>query len=309
MIELRHLRSLAALRDSGSLTRAAERLHLTQSALSHQLKELEERLGLRLFERKSRPPRFTVAGERLLALADRVLPPIRAAERDLARVRGGQSGRLHLAVECHSCFDWLMPVLEEYRRDWPQVELDISMGHSFTPLAALARREVDLVITADPAARAEIAYLPLFCYQNVLLLPPRHPLARRPWLAPRDLAGETLITYPVETARLDLFHRFLDPAGVAVERRTCELTVMILQLVASGRGLAALPQWAASPAVATGQVLAKPLGKNGLWSTLYAAVRREERELAYLDAFIEHAREGCFDKLEGLRTPPDNATA
>ena len=301
MIELRHLYSLAALRDSGSLTRAAERLHLTQSALSHQLKELEERLGLRLFERKSRPPRFSVAGGQLLALADALLPQIRAVERELTRIRGGQAGRLHIAVECHSCFDWLMPAMACYRTYWPQVELDLSMGFSFEPLSALVRREVDLVVTADPVEQAEITYQPLFSYQNVLLLPPQHRLAAQTWIEPQDIDGETLITYPVAMERLDLFRRFLAPAGVEVIRRTSELTMMILQLVASGRGLAALPQWAASQAVAAGQVVTRPLGEEGLWSTLYAAVRREEQELAFFEAFINTARETCFDTLEGLR--------
>lgn len=301
MIKLHHLHSLVALRDGGSLVRAAERLHLTQSALSHQLKELEERLGVRLFERKSRPPRFSVAGERLLALADELLPRIREAEHEIAHIRGGQAGRLHIAVECHSCFDWLMPAMETYRGYWPQVELDISMGHSFEPLPALARGEVDLVVTADPDGDEAITYQPLFSYQNVLLMPQRHRLAGQAWIAPEDLAGETLITYPVESERLDIFRRFLNPAGVAVERRTSELTVMILQLVASGRGVAALPQWAASQAVTTGQVIARPLGQNGLWSTLYAAVRREEQKLAYVESFVDSARESCFGALEGLR--------
>ncbi len=301
MIKLHHLQSLSALRAAGSLARAAERLHLTQSALSHQLKELEGQLGVQLFERKSRPPRFSVAGERLLLLADEVLPRIIEAERELAHLRSGQAGRLHIAVECHSCFDWLMPALERYRGYWPRVELDLSLGHSFEPLSALVRGEVDLVITADPDESEAIAYQPLFSYQNLLLLAPHHPLASAPWLTPQQLAGETLITYPVSSGRLEIFRRFLDPAGVVVTRRSSELTVMILQLVASGRGVAALPQWAASQAVAAGQVVARPLGKEGIWSTLYVAVRREERQLAYLEAFIAGARESCFELLEGLR--------
>ncbi len=301
MIELRHLHTLIALRDTGTLTGAAEQLHLSQSALSHQLKDLEERLGLGLFERKSRPLRFSLPGERLLALADTVLAEVRAAEQQLAHLRDGRSGRLHIAVECHSCFDWLMPALDSYRGYWPQVELDLSMGYGFEPLSALVRREVDLVVTADPAEGVEISYLPLFRFQNVLLLSTHHQLAARDWIEPPDLAGEVLITYPVDTGRLDLFRRFLDPAGVVVARRTSELTVMILQLVASGRGLAVLPQWAASQAIAAGLVIARPLGRCGLWSVLHAAVRREDRQRAYLEAFIDNARQTCFGALEGLQ--------
>ena len=301
MIEWRHLRSLAALRDSGNLTTAAERLHLTQSALSHQLKELEERIGAKLFERKSRPLRFTLAGERLLNLADQVLPQVRAAERDLARLRDGRAGRLHLVIECHSCFDWLMPALDAFRALWPEVALDISMGYGFEPLPALARGQIDMVITADPLPGEGVRYQPLFRYQNVLLLPVGHPLAAKSWIAPADLAGETLITYPVEVERLDLFSRFLMPAGVTVERRTSELTLMIVQLVASGRGLTTLPQWAVTQATASGQLTTRPLGEQGLWSTLHAAIRAEDHEVAYLSEFIEMARSKCFATLEGLR--------
>ena len=95
----------------------------TQSALSHQFAELEERLGLQLFVRKTRPVRFTSAGLRLLQLADLMLPQLRSAERDLARLAGGTAGRLHMAIECHSCFQWLMPTIDQFRDAWPEVEL------------------------------------------------------------------------------------------------------------------------------------------------------------------------------------------
>lgn len=306
MINRRHLESLAMLRETGSLVRAAERLHLSQSALSHQFREIEERLGVVLFERKSRPPKFSVAGERLLVLADEVLPRLREAEREVAKIRDGQSGRLHIAVECHSCFDWLMPALESYRDHWPAVELDLAMGHAFDPLGALAAGEVDLVITADPVDHAMLSYHPLFSFQQVLVMPRDHPLRSRQWIEPADFTGQTLITYPVDSDRLDVYHRFLDPAGVTPQRRNIEMTLMILQLVASGRGVAALPQWVASDALAAGQVEARPLGRDGLWSSLHAAIRRTDRELAYLDAFVDGARSACFDELQGLR-PVDTA--
>jgi len=118
-LEVRHLRTLAALRDTGSLVEAAERVFLTQSALSHQIKDLEDRLGGPLFVRKTRPVRFTSVGQRLLRLADEVLPLMHGAERDLERLSGGAAGRLHMAIECHSCFQWLLPAIDTYREQWP----------------------------------------------------------------------------------------------------------------------------------------------------------------------------------------------
>ena len=125
MLELRHLNTLLAIREAGSLVEAAERLHVTQSALSHQLKDLEHRLGVALIVRRTRPIRFTPAGQRVLELARQVLPRVRRTETELRRLAAGRSGRLHIAIECHSCFQWLMPALDRFREGWPEVELDL----------------------------------------------------------------------------------------------------------------------------------------------------------------------------------------
>ncbi|MDI5892428.1 LysR family transcriptional regulator [Halomonas rhizosphaerae] len=302
MLELRHLRTLVALRDAGSLVEAAERVHLTQSALSHQIKDLEERLGSPLFLRKTRPVEFTRAGTRLLTLAEQVLPLVRMAERDLARLAGNEQGRLHMAIECHSCFQWLMPTIDHFRNHWPEVEIDIPGGHHFDPLPALAREQLDLVITADPQPLPGIHYEPLFRYEGLLAVARQHPLAGRPFVTPEALAEETLITYPVEHSRLDVFTQFLDPAGVRPkEVRTAELTIMMMQLVASGRGVCALPNWALTEYLERDYVKAVPLGEKGVWSTLFAAIREETRGAPWMDDFLRTARETSFAVLEGIR--------
>jgi LysR family transcriptional regulator for metE and metH len=303
MLELRHLRTLQALQQSGSLSAAADRLHVTQSALSHQLKELEQRLGLPLFERKSRPLRFTEAGRRLLALADEVLASVQRAEQALWQLAGGRAGRLYLAIECHSCFDWLMPAVERFREGWPEVELDFSAGFHFEPLPALAAGELDLVVTADPQPLKGITYLPLFRYESLLIAAPGHALAARERIEPADLADQVLITYPVERRRLDVFTRFLEPAGVEPAAvRTAELTLMMVQLAASGRGVACLPNWAVSDYRERGLIAARPLGQ-GLWSELQFAVRAEDAQRPYVQAFLEAARRHCFGALAGIRGP------
>ncbi|APX94391.1 LysR family transcriptional regulator [Halomonas sp. 1513] len=302
MLELRHLRTLIALRDAGSLVEAAERVHLTQSALSHQLKDLEERLGSPLFLRKTRPVEFTRAGQRLLALAEQILPQVRMAERDLARLAGNEQGRLHMAIECHSCFQWLMPTIDYFRDHWPEVEVDIPGGHHFDPLPALAREQLDLVITADPQPLTGVHYEPLFRYQGLLAVAKQHRLAGRAWITPDDLADETLITYPVEHARLDVFSQFLDPAGVEPrEIRTAELTIMMMQLVASGRGVCALPNWALTEYLERDYVRGVALGEGGMWSTLFAAIREETRDAPWMEDFLRTARETSFAVLEGIK--------
>lgn len=302
-IELRQLRTLVALRETGSLVEAAERVCLTQSALSHQLKELETRLDCALFIRKTRPVRFTSAGQRLLRLADEVLPLVHRAEHDLVRLAGGESGRLILSIECHSCFEWLLPAINRYRERWPDVELDIASGFHFAPLPALARGDLDLVITADPVPDPALAYHALFSYEAQLALPRAHALAARPWVEPADLAGETLITYPVDRNRLDIFRQFLEPAGVEPLRvRTAELTTMMIQLVASGRGVVCLPNWALHEYLQGDYLVARSLGEEGIWPTLYAAVRTDQSDAPFVQGFVETARATCFANLVGIVT-------
>lgn len=301
MLEVRHLRSLSALRETDSLVDAAERLHLTQSALSHQFKELEERLGLQLFIRKTKPVRFTSAGLRLLKLADDFLPQLRSAERDLARLSGGIAGRLHMAIECHSCFQWLMPTIDQFRDAWPEVELDLASGFAFAPLPALARGDLDLVVTADPIPLSGITYIPLFTYEAVLAVANQHSLANKAFIEAEDLVQEILITYPVERDRLDIFTRFLDPADIEPkEVRTAEMTVMMLQLVASGRGVCCLPNWALHEYSSRGYVKAKKLGEKGLQATLYAAIREDMLDAPFMRDFLLTAKDTSFSTLEGV---------
>lgn len=301
MLEIRHLKTLHALRESDSLVEAAERLHLTQSALSHQFKELEERMGMQLFVRKTKPVRFTSAGLRLLQLADAALPLLRGAERDIARLAGGTAGRLHMAIECHSCFQWLMPTIDQFRDAWPEVELDLASGFSFAPLPALARGDLDLVVTSDPLELAGITYVPLFTYEAMLAVANQHRLASKPYIVPEDLLSETLITYPVERDRLDIFTRFLEPADVEpAQVRTSELTVMMMQLVASGRGVCGMPHWALHEYSSRGYVKAKRLGEKGLFATLYAGIRADMLDAPYMRDFLLTAKDTSFSTLDGV---------
>ena len=291
-LELRHLRSLLAIRQAGNLARAAESLHLSQSALSHQIKALEHYFDLSLFLRNSKPLRLTPAGESLVALAGQVLPLVAGAEAELHRAAQGEVGRLHIAIECHACFEWLMPVLDSYREQWPQIEVDIRVGLSFDPIPALQKGEIDLVISSDPLALADVVFEPLFDYQALLVLAPGHPLAKKRFIVAADLATETLITYPVKRQRLDVFTRFLQPAGVEPAAvRQADLTAVILLLVASQRGVAVLPDWVLREAARKSRLTQRPLTKEGMHGTLHAAVRRGENEVAFVRDFIALARE------------------
>lgn len=301
MLELRHLRTLAALAEAGTVSAAARRVHLTQSALSHQLRAIEERCGVPVVRRTGQRLEFTAAGERLLAAARRVLAELREAERELARFAQSPRGALRIALECHTCFDWLMPVMDAFRRSWPQVELDLVSGFHPEPLGLLLADRADLVIGSELVRKRGLVHRPLFRFEIVAVLAPEHPLRVKRVLEPEDFRGETLITYPVPERRIDVIRRVLAPAGVRVRRRTAELTVAIVQLVASRRGIAALPSWGVQSYLDYDYVIARRIGRAGLWSALYASVTEETARLAYANDFVETAKARCFETLKGLR--------
>jgi LysR family transcriptional regulator for metE and metH len=300
VLELRHLKTIVALSETGNLSKAGRHLSLSQPAVSHQVRAIEEHYAIELFERKSEPLRLTAAGQLLVALAYDITRRIRKGERDLARIAQGQAGLLRIAVECHSCFDWLMPSMDAFREHWPQVELDLVSGFHADPVALLGENRADLVIVSLAKKRGDVAFHPLFSYEVLALLSHHHPLIRKPFLTARDFKLETLITYPIPDERLDLVRDVLKPANVNPARRTTELTVAILQLVASGRGVAALPGWTVQPYLDRNYVAWKPVGRTGLHSRLYAATTEAASSQAYMQEFLRIIREVSFATLERI---------
>ncbi|MDP0928225.1 MULTISPECIES: LysR family transcriptional regulator [Paracoccus] len=300
-LELRHLRTVRAVHEQGGLARAADSLNMTQSALSHQIKALEDQAGVELFVRRAKPMRLSAAGMRLLRVAEQVLPLISAAEAEFKGVEMGRVGRLHIAMECHACFDWLLPVMDQFRRAWPDIDLDIRQRLAFTALPALTREEVDLVISSDPEELPGVVFHYLFDYSPTLVVPAAHPLAAKGYAEPQDLASEILLTYPMDRARLDVFSDFLTPAGISpAQQRTVELTDVSLMLVASGRGVAVMPDWVLRRHAANPELALLPLGQQGIRRKLYAAVREADMIYPYMSHVLRLAR---TEPLRMLREP------
>jgi LysR family transcriptional regulator, regulator for metE and metH len=300
VLEIRHLRTLVAIADAGTVSRAADRVHLTQSAVSHQLKALELHYGVAMVTREGQTVKLTEPAERLVALARAVISEIQAAERDVAEIAVKPAGSLRIAMECHTCFEWLMPIMDEFRMNWPLVELDLLSGFHPNPLALLADSKTDLVIGSERKSRRNLVFHPLFRFEILAVLPTDHPLRTKRYLTAADFAEETLITYPVPDSRIDLIRYVLKPARVCPKRRTTELTMAILQLVASRRGVAALPSWGVTNYLRYGYVIARRIGKNGLWNDLYGVTTAEVARQSFVRDFLDTARRECFAKLKGL---------
>ncbi|HVC50032.1 MAG TPA: LysR family transcriptional regulator [Burkholderiales bacterium] len=300
MIEMRHLATLVAIKETGSLTRSAKRVHLTQSALSHQLKRMEDYYRVMLVDRHTHPLALTSTGERLVKLAYLIREAVETAEREIQQDNSKNKGKLRIAIECHTCFDWLMPVMDDFRGHWPDVELDLVSGFHSHPVELLYSDRADLVIISENTSQEGISFSPLFRFELLAVMANDHPLTARKHLVAEDFVHETLITYPVPVEQIDLYRKVLLPSGVNPERRTAELTIAILQLVASRRGLAALPNWGLTNYLDYGYVSARKIGHLGLWSDLYAAVLSSDSQKNYVQAFISSIQQTCFKTLEDI---------
>ena len=290
-LELRHFRSLRAIQQAGGLARAADLLNMTQSALSHQVAGLEDQVGMELFVRRSKPMTLSAAGLRMLRVAERILPEIAGLEEEFRALSAGKTGRLHIAIQCHACFDWLFPVLEMFRHAWPEVDVDIRAGLAFDSFPALLREEVDLVISSNPEPLPGITFNPLFDYHPTFIASSQNPLAQKPRIEAEDFRDQTLITYPVSRDKLDIFTELLTEARIEPRaQRPVELTAVILMLVGSNRGVAVLPDWVIRDVKSNADYVTRPLGDGTITKRLFAATRDADAAKPFMAHFLRLGR-------------------
>lgn len=292
MIERIHLRILRQIARDGSLTAAARSLHLTQSAISHAIRKLEEQIGTPLWRREGRRIRFTPAGAHLLAEAERLLPQIERLDAALADFAAGKAGTLRIGMECHPCYRWLLKVVEPYLARWPGVDIDVVQQFRFGGMAALFNHDIDILVTPDPLLRRGVHFEPVFDYEQVLVVAGNHRLAGQAHVSAADLADQTLLSYPVATSRLDIYTHLLGPANIAPRHhKIVESTDIMLQRVAAGRGVAALPRWLVNEYAGRLSLTTVRLGEDGVDKQIHLGVRDAQREEAALAGFLALARE------------------
>ena len=292
ILEVRSLQLVLAIAEYGTLTQAARQLHLTQSALSHQLLHLEGRLRLPLFHRMGRRMVATQAGERLVEVARRVVPELVRTEEAMKGEATGKSAVIRLSTECYTCYHWLPSVLLAYRARYPGVEVQIVPEATRRPIEALLESRLDLAIIHSEARNPKLRYFPLFVDEMVLVVPPGHALASRTSISASDLIDEHLITYALSPDTPSVLRDFLAEEGVTPKRVSeIQLTEAIIEMVKAGLGVTILARWAVQPAVDAGTVRTVRLGRAGLKRPWSAAVLQETPPI-HLRKFIQMIARG-----------------
>ena len=291
MLERIHLEILTAITEHGTLTKAADSLYLSQSALSHSIKKLEGQVNTKIWIKDGRNLRLTTAGERIKTLASRVLPQFSHTELLLSQIAKGEMGSLRIGMECHPCYQWLLRVIQPYLKQWPDIDIDVRQEFQFGALGALLSYEIDVLITPDPLFKPKINYIPVFDYEHRLVVASAHKLANQDFVLPEQLSEEVLFSYPVEPTRLDIFSQFLNPAKCSVKKhKLIETTEIMLQMVAAGRGVCSLPGWLVDEFSKSMPIKSIRLGEQGIAKQIFVGIRKDEQQIGYLNDFIAQAK-------------------
>ncbi|MDP7592181.1 MAG: LysR family transcriptional regulator [Litorilituus sp.] len=291
MLERIHLEILRAIKEYGTLTKAADSLHLSQSAVSHSIKKLEGQIATPIWKKDGRNLRLTAAGERIQTLANRILPQFFHTELLLNQIAKGEMGALRIGMECHPCYQWLLRVIQPYLEQWPEIDMDVRQEFQFGALGALLSYEIDVLITPDPLFKPRINYIPVFDYEHRLVVSASHKLAKEDFVLPEQLSEEVLFSYPVEPLRLDIFSQFLNPAKCSVKKhKNIETTEIMLQMVAAGRGVCALPGWLVNEYSKSIPIKSIRFGKKGISKQIFIGIRKDEQNIDYLNNFIAQAK-------------------
>ena len=287
-LEVRHLKLVETVAKEGGLTKAANRLHVTQSALSHQLRDIEDKLGAPLFLRLNKKMLLTQAGERLLSSAPTVLDELRRVEEDIRQIALHREGILRISTECYTCYRWLPPVLKPFSVEFPRVEVRIVAEATRRPIEALLDGRLDLAITSTVTRNQKLVFKPLFKDEMVVIVNPDHPLASRAYVSAKDFASEHLLVYALPKEDLAIYQKVLMPAGVSPKHLSCvELTEAIIEMVKAGLGIGVMARWAVAPQIESGSLVGLPLTARGFQRRWNAAMIRHKAAPPYVMSFVE----------------------
>jgi LysR family transcriptional regulator for metE and metH len=287
-MEIRHLRLIKAIVEEGSITKAIDKLHLTQSALSHQLKEAEYQLGTKIFLRQNKKLILTKAGEKLYATANEILDKLSDTEKEIKQLIFGEVGEIRISTECYSSYHWLPSVLKQFHLLYPNIELKIVMEATHYPLQKLQENILDIAIISDPIKDENIKYVELFQDEMMMVVSENHSWVNKKYVVAEDFVNEHLLIHslPMETVTIHQF--LLAPAKVTPKKITpLPLTEASIEMVKADMGIMAMAKWALQPYLKNNSIKAIKIGKNGLKRKHYIAYMNNKTYPDYFQHFIE----------------------
>lgn len=286
-MDFKYIRLIAAIVECGSLSKAAEMLNLTQSALSHQLKEIESRQNTRFFTRSNRTLKLTPAGKIVYQSARNILSEIETLDMQLKNMDNSGVGTIRVNAACSTSYHWLPQVLESFRQDYPNVEVNIVVDPGCDTIQALLDSRIDVAIMITPQANPNISYTHLFDDEMVAVFAHGHPFENRKYVVAKDFAEQQLFIYSFPLETVVFYQQILKPKGVEPRKITAlPLTEATIEMIRAGYGVSVMSKRSVLPYLESGRVACCRINRNGFFRSHYAAVLSNCRHPEFLDRFI-----------------------
>jgi LysR family transcriptional regulator for metE and metH len=286
-MEIRHLRLIKAIVEEGSITKAIDKLHLTQSALSHQLKEAEYQVGTKLFLRTNKKLTLTKAGEKVYSIANEILDKLIETELQIKQMVYGEFGEIRISTECFSSYHWLPSVLKQFHHLYPNVELKIVTEATHYPLQKLLDNVIDIGIVSDQIKDDKIKYIELFQDEVVMVVSENHSWATKKYVVGEDFINEHLIIHSLPLETVTIHQMVLGPANITPKKITpLPLTEASIEMVKADMGVMSMAKWALQPYLKNSSIKAVKIGKNGLKRKHFIAIRTDMKQPDYFNQFI-----------------------
>lgn len=291
-LEMRHLKLVRAIVEEGSMVNAIGKLHLTPSALSHQLREAEIQVGAKLFHRINKKLILTEVGEKVLASANIILEELETIEKKVKQVIQGETGTIRISTECYTSYHWLPGVLKKFNTEFPNIHVKIVFEATHKPIQKLLQGEIDMAITSDPVNNEHVEYIRLFQDEMVALVSESHPWNGKAYVEANDFREENLIIHSEPLETVTVYQRVLNPASVKPKNLTIlPLTEASVEMVKADMGVMVMAKWALKPYLTSDSIKTVGVTREGLFRDHYAAVLNNDRYPEYYDYFIKFLKE------------------
>lgn len=291
-MELKYFKLIATIVTEGSLAKAADKLYLTPSALSHQLKEVENQLNTKVFHRINKNLILTDIGKLLLESSKIILPEIDRVTNEVIKQVKGESGIIRLGTECNTCYHWLPEILKLHQGEFPNIEFRLETNGTISPLELLLNGKIDLAIVYRKSKDKNIVFQELFTDDVMALIPINHPLSNKPYLTPEDFIAATYITHSKALQESIFFEEFLRPQHITPEKvMFIQLTEVVLEMINEGLGITVMSNWLIKPYIDVTKIKQLKIGKQGLKRKWYLATLKNELQSMPLRRFAALLKE------------------
>lgn len=290
-MEVRHLKLIREVAEKGSLSKAKDTLFLSQSALSHQLKEVESQLGAPLFFRVNKKLVLTGAGKIVLESAERILDELEHAEMSVKRYISGDRGSLRMATECYTCYHWLPSLMVDFNKEFPNVDIEIFPEASNEPVNHILAGKLDVAVVSGKVNNPNIELTELFTDELLALVPADHPWTRKKYVQAKDFEDEKIIIHSLPLETVTLFRKLLIPENIQPKKVIpIQITEAAVEMVKAGMGVKVIAKWIIEPYLHDKRLAVVPVSKNGLYRTWYAVTLKRPDMPQYITNFIDHLR-------------------